>query len=56
MTVKHPTRAQIRLAVDDLVRRGVVTRIVGADGIARYEFPAAETGLRLLRESRRGGQ
>jgi hypothetical protein len=47
---------EIREAVDDLVRRGVVDRIVDDKGVERFAFPDRETGDRLLKESREGGQ
>lgn len=50
------TAAEIREAVDDLVRRGVIERVIDREGVERYQFPDLETGQRLLRESRRGGQ
>ena len=52
--ISHYSEAQLRAAVDDLVRRGVVELLIDADGQTRYCFPDAETGKRLLDESRRG--
>lgn len=47
-----PCRAEIlRVAVEDLVRRGVITPGRNEQGEITYTFPDVETGRRLLRES-----
>lgn len=49
------TREELQTALEDLVRRGVVEEIRDPNGETRFSFPDAETGRRLLRESRKGG-
>ena len=47
------TPAQYQAALDDLERRGVICVSYNKDGEKLYQFPDAETGRRLLRESHR---
>lgn len=51
------TAEQIQAAMDDLERRGIVTVVGYQNGRKLYKFPDdPEESLRLLRESRAGGQ
>lgn len=50
------SQEDIRSALDDLVRRGVIERFIDPEGVERFAFPDPETGARPLRESRGGGQ
>jgi hypothetical protein len=50
------SQEQLREALDDLVRRGIVELVRDPEGVERYCFPDRETGERLLRESLQGGQ